>query len=614
MEKKFEKLCVRLIHCGNRNIANPHDNLEKNMFFIPMGLFALAQRLKKEPVDVQMIHLDLESSKNIEEILDFNRLDAVGFDCHWANQSLVVLNTIQLIKKIKPEVFVFMGGFTASFFAEEILSEYSVVDAIIRGDGEKPIVELCHTLLQKKKCGKSSFKDIPNLAWRTDNKQVIMNPLSYVATEKDLEQLDFAQIDLLKNWESYRDLSRFFSKFESINSIPQFILAVGRGCPYACTFCGGNARAQMCINNRKGQIIRSIDSVFSTVKKAMSYGFSLFFVDFDFEGSDDYYINLFKRFKEENLQLTFCLGSWGIPSRSVIDALSECCYQGLIQISPETGDPQLRKINKDPRLFYTNEELEERLEYISTKKNLKVQLFLGYFLPFDTEETIFTTMDFLTGIFSKYSSFTELFYGNLSTDPASLLYFYPEKYEIDIKPRCFNDYLTLLTETYVLRRGSTPDMTSFKPRDLSDSVINSLTGKIRLFNDLLFCFENPVLLLLKKVGRVDIISHYLREVNIPPITRRPYFTIDEIKNILLNISKEHNVLGPELIQSIDREYKKAALSKTFKLRQFYSVKNNERPELSKDGNNNELYQAKIENIISISKKTKFRDSHLDFDL
>ena len=196
-----KRLCIKLIHCGNMNIVNPQDNLNKSNFFIPMGLFALANQLKRNCFDAEIIHFDLELGHDIEEILDFAALDAVGMDCHWVNQSLVVLEMARIIKRIKPGIFTFLGGYTASFFAEEILTGNGEIDAIIRGDGEIPLLELCEVLnryLQEnhtlENCTRNSLElqQVSNLVWRKTTGVIISNDWSYVATAKDLDQLDFA--------------------------------------------------------------------------------------------------------------------------------------------------------------------------------------------------------------------------------------------------------------------------------------------------------------------------------------------------------------------------------------------------------------------------------------
>ena len=144
------QFCVKFIHCGNISIANPEDKEQKNIFFMPMGLFPMADVLNKNGLDVEIIHIDLEVGKTIDEILDFAQVDMVGFDNHWVNESVVVMETAELIKKINPEIFVVIGGFTASLFAGEILADFPQIDAVIKGDGEVPIVELVRVLQEEK--------------------------------------------------------------------------------------------------------------------------------------------------------------------------------------------------------------------------------------------------------------------------------------------------------------------------------------------------------------------------------------------------------------------------------------------------------------------------------
>lgn len=67
--KLNEQLRVKLIHCGNSNIANPMDTVDKNIFFMPMGLFPLAKTLKDNGFDSEILHLDLEKGKKLMKLL-----------------------------------------------------------------------------------------------------------------------------------------------------------------------------------------------------------------------------------------------------------------------------------------------------------------------------------------------------------------------------------------------------------------------------------------------------------------------------------------------------------------------------------------------------------------
>ena len=70
--------------------------------------------------------------------------------------------------------------FSATCFAEEILREHPAVDAIIRGEGEKPLVELVRQVAS----GTRAFAEIPNLIWR-DGGGVVHNAACPVLTIKE---------------------------------------------------------------------------------------------------------------------------------------------------------------------------------------------------------------------------------------------------------------------------------------------------------------------------------------------------------------------------------------------------------------------------------------------
>ena len=576
------KLCVKLIHCGNRNISNPDDYLEKSIFYMPMGLFSMASLLTGKGFDVEIIHLDLENTREIEEILNFDTLDAVGLGCHWANQGLVVMDTAKLIKKIKPGVFIFLGGYTASFFADEILTDYPAVDAVIKGDGEIPVVQLCDVLYKYKNTLKRShqknsgtvspgLENVQNLAWRGTNNRIIFNDFSYVSTSREMDRFDFAAVDLLRNREYYRELCKYWTKFEPVASLSLFMLETGRGCMYTCTTCGGNVKAQQLINNRSKQVVRSIDTVISSIKKALGFGFSCFLACFEFEGSDEWYIKLFAKIKKEKLKVFFVYESWGIPSTTLIDTLSRGCEQALITISPETADIDLRRKNRDKRRFYTNRQLGNCLDYIKTKNNLKVQLYFGYFLPFDTADTVFNTIDYITKLYRKYRQLAEIIYMNFNTAPCSSLFLEPSKYKMTTAVRTFHDYINKLRENFTVVNEERPAMTLFSwPCGISEPEAVNLANKVCLFNNL-FYFNQSMRYLVEKVDKTNILSNYLRTIDLS-YAEETDLTLDKIKKALLNICGIHLPSDRRIIRLISEEYEQIASSPN--LTSFYTLNKN----------------------------------------
>lgn len=560
-----DRLVVKLIHCGNRNIPDPTDHAERHIFYIPMGLFSLADQLNRGGFAVEIIHLDLEGNKDIPEILGGEAVDAVGLDLHWANQCVAVTDCAQRIKRLNPGIFVFIGGYTASFFAGEILRDYPAIDAVIRGDGEIPIVELGKALQDRKTNGGSLrdqerflLESVPNLVWRGEGGKIVFNGFSYVSTAAEMAEFDFARLDLLRNGQSYLGLSKYWTKFPWFRRHPIFFVEVGRGCPYNCLCCGGSAGAQKCLSNRRQQAVRSVDSVLSSIKKAISFGYTSFLTCFEFEGSDEWYSGLASRIKQERLKIGFVYECWSLPSKSLVDALSRCCEQVIITISPDTADEHLRKVNRDPRLFYTNRELEERLSYIGSKGNVKAQLFFGYFLPHDATDTVFHTMDYVLKLFAKFSHFCEFVYMNFDTDPCSLIFLYPAKYECDVAVRTFGDYIEKIRAHYHKNNMNTGTVLLSKPSALGDLEAVDLANKINLFNRLLF-FEESIPVIFKKIVNPDMYTDYFKDVDLSFAVESD-ISIKKARNMLSSICKNRIPADKEVLDLVETEYKSIAAS------------------------------------------------------
>ena len=66
--------------------------------------------------------------------------DAVGFSCYIWNIEHV-LKTAAVIKKVRPECLIILGGPEVSFDSADIMRQHRFVDIIIRGEGEAPFAE-----------------------------------------------------------------------------------------------------------------------------------------------------------------------------------------------------------------------------------------------------------------------------------------------------------------------------------------------------------------------------------------------------------------------------------------------------------------------------------------
>ncbi|RPJ02721.1 MAG: radical SAM protein, partial [Deltaproteobacteria bacterium] len=340
--------------------------------FLPMGLLGLADLLHRNGISTQVVHMGVEWIQDhrfsiLDEIRE-KKPRIIAIDLHWHHQSFDVMETVKKIKAAFPSVYVLLGGYTASFFHEEIMRNFDGVDAVIRGEAEVPLLELTRVILR----GEEDFFSIPNLTWRR-KKRVMINPLSYVASEEDLNTLSFTNFPLLKNYPTYiryigqpfymKGLSKEKNFRISSSHLPVFQLTVGRGCPVQCTWCGGGFLSLKTITGREKVTFRGMEEVLQTIKEAASFGYESIYISFDpYPREPDYFLRLFSRMREEKVNLACFFESFSLPTADFIQSFKKT-FPGpgsRIILSPDVGSVKLRRIHKG--YAYTNRDLMECLD------------------------------------------------------------------------------------------------------------------------------------------------------------------------------------------------------------------------------------------------------------
>lgn len=179
-----------------------------------LGLPLLGAILKKLGYQVRIFCEDLAP-------IDWKRVlnaDLVGI----SSITSTATRAYWLIRKIKEKAWgskkdlpVVMGGPHVTFLPEEALSQGA--DYVVRGEGEKTIVELVNFLEGR---GDLDVTDILGLSYR-QGEEIRHNPARPLLQAQDLDSLPFPDLSLIAG-------------FERISAIP---IQTSRGCPYNCKFC-----------------------------------------------------------------------------------------------------------------------------------------------------------------------------------------------------------------------------------------------------------------------------------------------------------------------------------------------------------------------------------------
>ncbi|MCQ2362679.1 MAG: cobalamin-dependent protein, partial [Acidaminococcaceae bacterium] len=256
----MEKKDILLIHVPQCYWAE-QEKIEFHVGIMPMGFYSMASQLAKAGFQPEILHLAVEvflgDKIPIAKYVRETGCKMVGLSLHWYQQSFDTLMVAELIKKSNPDVFVFLGGYTASAYSEEILEKYPFVDGIIKGEGEVPCNSLAKQIIKN---NSHDLSQVSNLYWRNEQGQIVKNEKTWVANTEELNSFDFAEgVKYLKHSDTCLKVPIVleFNKDKAyLDKVKTFVVCSNRGCVGNCAWCGGGLRASEIVTGRKCVTIR----------------------------------------------------------------------------------------------------------------------------------------------------------------------------------------------------------------------------------------------------------------------------------------------------------------------------------------------------------------------
>jgi radical SAM superfamily enzyme YgiQ (UPF0313 family) len=419
--------------------------------YMPMGTLAIADYLVKHGQDCSIIHqgLELMNDKNWKLEQGLKDIDApvIGMTLHWHHAIYDVINSARKIKELKPDAFLVLGGFTADYFYDQIIAECGFIDGIIRGDAEVPLLRL----VQAVKAGKKDLSDVPNLAWRDRDGQLVANAVTYSADCEMLSNLCFTNFELLKHYDTY--IQHVTVPFLVVNGVSletnyaryslkkrYFPLALGRGCPFTCSWCSGSFKQRNLVTPRHAIAYRSHESIIADMQRAVDYGYEAVYMVFDPTPNNmSWFLELFRKIRAADLGNTGVMFELtGISSREFIDAFADT-FTGhrMLSFSPESALDTLRRRNKTA--YFSTENTLAMIDYAASR-DVDMLVFFAAAIPGETEVEFRETIRMADDLKKKYKGKlnTEIFL--LELEPGSPWQAKPEAYGIVTERRTFWDF------------------------------------------------------------------------------------------------------------------------------------------------------------------------------
>ena len=291
-----------------------------------LGLMAIASTLKEKGYQVILIpNIDFPGSKRKLKKEMKNAL-MVGVSCMTGDPILNGLKFSKTVRQINPRIPICWGGYHATIdYLNTIKNEY--VDFVIRGQGEKTIVELVEALKNRK------FDNIDGLVYKKNGKIMINNP-------RKIESLDsFPFLD----YEIFMDCYK-------VKKVGLLIYCSSRGCPFECTFCS--------VSNfyEKRYLSYSLDRFLSDIAKIVKQynPEHIYFWDDNFFVSEDRVRGFMNDYLKNGYKFEWSAFSrcevFSIEKKDFLKDLVKCNCKRIL-FGAESGSPRiLRYIKKHIRV------------------------------------------------------------------------------------------------------------------------------------------------------------------------------------------------------------------------------------------------------------------------
>jgi anaerobic magnesium-protoporphyrin IX monomethyl ester cyclase len=339
----------------------------------PLGILYLAAVLEQKGLDVSVLDQAAKglTVKETAKWVKAQNPDILGFSTFSTSGRTAAAISAE-VKKENPNVTVVFGNYYATFNPERVLRKYPSVDIIVRGEGERSVVDLVNCL---KKRGR--LKDVSGINFRNEGgvASTVDSPLI-----KDLDSLPFPDRSLVD--EDYH------SVMAGANIAPKKFTSIvsSRGCVYRCRFC---CCTQFAHSRWRP---RSVENTMKELRFLASKGYKQFiFVDDNFTGNPKNVIRLCREMRREKLDMEWiCEGRVDNGSYEMFWETAKAGCK-ILYFGIESANQRI--------LDYYNKRItpEQSRTAVRTARRAGADVIVGSFIvgaPDETREEIRNTIEF----------------------------------------------------------------------------------------------------------------------------------------------------------------------------------------------------------------------------
>ena len=456
-----------------------------------LAVYSLKNYVSDYGYDVEIAEYTI--NQNIDEILAdiFRRKpELLCFSCYLWNINYVDQIIVE-VKKILPDVHIWLGGPEVSYNAPKVLTEYPQAEGIICGEGEESFLEVLKYYEHKT----DSLDKVSGIVYRKRTEEcpsgkIVENPLRPVM---DLSNAPFV----------YDNMDRFHHKIIYYES--------SRGCPFNCSYCLSSVDKCLRFRNLdlvKDELQKLIDAEVPQVK----------FVDRTFNCKHDHAYEIWKFLTEHDKGITnfhFEISADLLNEKEL--ELMETMRPGLIQLEigvQSTNPDTIKEIHRTMRF----DVVKKNVERIHAWGNIHQHLDLIAGLPFEDYDSFHQSFNDVYALRPE-----QLQLGFLKVLKGSYMYEHASEYELVYQDRPPFEVLSTKWLPYsdVIRLKGVEEMVEVHYN--SGQFVNTMEELVKYFDDAFTLYEklsiyydknNLFYLNHSRIARYEILFQFIKE-NVP---------------------------------------------------------------------------------------------------
>ena len=408
----------------------------------PIGFMTMSTHLEMAGFRTRIVNLAvqmLQSKKfDVERCIKSLKAKVYAIDLHWMPHCHGAVEIAKIVKKYHPDAIVEFGGFSSSYYYEELIA-LPCIDMVMRGDStEIPHVKLMQTL---EKGG--DLSQVPNLTWKDKEGKVHVNDISFIP--EDLDWLEFDYGTMIKCTMRNMDIKGALP-WLGWDKLPLTSVFTVRGCSFNCAECGGSHDANKRLLCRNRPAFRSPERLAEDIRHIQDYLDTPVFVIGDpRQGGKDYAERFFKTVHDLGVKNHIAFEIFQPAGDEFFKLANHYIGDYSMEFSPDSHDEMVRlAMGKG----YDNHSIEKTITSAFNNGCVRFDLFYMTGLPQQTRESAMDSARAAKGLWDLVKRDDNLYIYNAPfapfVDPGSRAFEDPEKWGYRFFARTLEEHRQLL--------------------------------------------------------------------------------------------------------------------------------------------------------------------------